>query len=132
MSYTKRTDIAAGPGETVVQLDTGDLVAVSCTRKRVPAGVAYHAKARAIDENGQPITTADGRPVVTELKHSVTAARVDELGDEAITRECLLAVLGEPVTGLFAWADILLSDASIRISLQAAQVSGHADVTAVL
>lgn len=132
MSYTKRTDIAAGPGETVVELDTGALVAASCTRKRVAAGVVYHAIARAIDASGDPVTLPDGRPVVTELKHSVSAARMEELGDDAIARECLLAVLGEPVTGLFAWPDVLLTGVSIRISLQASAVAGPADAGALL
>lgn len=132
MSYTKRTDIPAGDGETVVELDTGALVAASCTRKRVASGVAYHAMARAIDADGQPVTLPDGRPVATELKHSVSAARMEELGDDAIARECLLAVLGEPVTGLFAWPDVVLSEVSVRISLQAAGVAGAVDAGAVL
>ena len=132
MSYQKRTDIPAGPDETVVELDTGALVAASCTRKRVASGVAYHASARAIDADGQPVTLPDGRPVATELKHSVTAARMEELGDDAIARECLLAVLGEPVTGLFAWPDVVLSSVSLRISLQAAPVAGPVDAGAVL
>lgn len=132
MSYTKRTDLTAGPGETVVELDTGALVAASCTRKRVAAGVAYHAKAHAIDADGHQVTLPDGRPVVTELKHSVSAARMEELGDDAIARECLLAVLGEPVTGLFAWPDVVLTGVSLRISLQAATVAGPADAGALL
>lgn len=132
MTYIKRTEIPAGPDETVVQLDTGALVAASCTRKRVDAGVAYHAIARAIDTAGLPILLPDGRPVLTELKHSVTAARMEELGDDAIARECLLAVLGEPVTGLFPWPDVVLTGVSIRISLQAAAVAGPADAGALL
>lgn len=132
MSYTKRADLTADDGETVVQLDTGALAAVSCTRKRVDAGVAYHAVARAITEDGQPVTLPDGRAVRTELKHSVTAARMEELGDDAIARECLLAVLGEPVTGLFPWPDVVLSSVSLRISLQAATVTGPADAGALL
>lgn len=132
MTYIKRTDIPAGPDETVVQLDTGALVAASCTRKRVDAGVAYHATARAIDAAGQPILLPDGRPVATAFKHSVSAARMEELGDDAIARECLMVVLGEPVTGLFAWPDVVLTGVSLRISLQAATVSGPADASALL
>lgn len=132
MSYLKRTDITAGPDETVVELDTGALVAASCSRKRVAAGVAYHARARAIDAEGLPILLPDGRPVDTEMKHSVSAARMEELGDDAIARECLLAVLGEPVTGLFAWPDVVLSSVSLRISLMAAPVAGPADAGSIL
>ena len=132
MTYQKRTDIPAGDGETVVELDTGALVAASCTRKRVASGVVYHARARAIDAEGLPILLPDGRAVATELKHSVTAARMEELGDDAIARECLLAVLGEPVTCLFAWPDVVLSEVSVRISLQAAPFAGPVDAGAVL
>lgn len=132
MSYVKRTDITADAGETVVELDTGALVAASCSRKRVASGVAYHARARAIDAEGLPILLPDGRAVATELKHSVTAARMEELGDDAIARECLLAVLGEAVAGLFGWPDVVLTGISLRISLQAADVAGPADAGALL
>lgn len=132
MSYVKRDNIPAAPEETVVELDSGALAAVSCVRKRVDAGVSYHAKARAIHENGEPRTLPDGRPIVTEIKHSVTASRMGELGDDAIARECLLAVLGEPVAGLFGWPDVVLTGISLRISLQAADVAGPADAGALL
>lgn len=132
MTYIKRTDVPAGADETVVQLDTGALAAVSCTRKRVDAGVAYHAIARAISASGLPVLLPDGRPVRTEHKHTVTAGRMEELGDDAIARECLLAVLGEPITGLFPWPDVVLTGISLRISVQAAAVSGAADADAIL
>ena len=56
----------------------------------------------------------------------------DRLGQEAVNRECMLAVLGEPVQGLFRWSDILLSGQSIRVSIAAAAVVGPADPGAVL
>ena len=58
MSYEKVNGIPAAPNEQVVLLDSGDYVAVSCTLSRVPSGVAFHAKARAVDKGGMPILDA--------------------------------------------------------------------------
>lgn len=133
MSYEKRNDVPVAEGETAVELSpSGDLVAVSCTRKRVDQGVSYHAIARAVNADGTARTYPDGRLLQTAMKHGVPVGMVDQLTDDAITRECLLAVLGEPTQGLFAWADVNLSAWSIRISIAAAAVSGAADAGAVL
>jgi hypothetical protein len=132
MSYEKRTDITADAGETVVELDTGALVAAACNRKLVDAGVVHHATARALLPDGAPMLLPSGQPVVTQLKHSVPVGRIEELGDDTIARECLLAVLGEPLAGLFGWPDVVLTGVSIRISLQAATVAGPVDAGAVL
>ena len=140
MTYSKRNDIPVADGELAVELDTGALVAVRCDRKRVDAGVCYHAQARAIDAEGTQLADGSARPIVTEFKHSVPVDLVDTLGDDAITRECLLAVLGEPMTPrsdssgltMFAWPDAVLSGVSIRVSIAAAAVSGAADAAAVL
>ncbi len=131
MPYVKRSDIPVQAGEQAVELDTGALVAVCCDRKRVDAGVCYHAQARAVDEAGATLLYPDGRAIATALKHSVPAETVETLTDDAITRECLLVVLGEPVS-LFPWAPSLLASSSIRVSLAAAAVSGPADAGAVL
>lgn len=132
MSYTKREDVPVAEGETAVELDTGDIIAVSCIRKRVDQGVCYNAKARAIEADGTARTYQDGRLLETEMKHGVSVERVDVLTDDAITRECLLAVLGEPTQGLFGWADMNLLAWSIRVSISAAAVSGSADAGSVL
>lgn len=132
MAYTKRTDIPVSPGWLAVEIDTGELVAVQCERKRVDAGVCYHAQAQSIDEAGIPRLDFNGRPIATEFKHTAPTAQVDSVGDAAITRECLLAVLGEPTTGVIAWSPLLLSAASIRISLAAAPLSGPADADSLL
>lgn len=132
MSYTKRNDIPVADGEIGIELDTGDIIAVSCIRKRVDSGVCYNAKARAINADGTARAYPDGRLLETEMKHSVSVERVETLTDDAIARECLLAVLGEPLQGLFGWADVNLSAWSIRVSIAAAAVSGAADAGAVL
>ena len=132
MTYTKREDIPVAAGEIAVELDTGDLVAVSCNRKRVDAGVCYHAKARAVNADGTARTYPSGKLLETEFKHSVSVERVETLTDDAIARECMLATLGEPLQGLFGWSDVNLSAWSIRVSIAAAAVSGAADAGAVL
>lgn len=132
MSYTKRNDVPVAAGEIAVELDSGDIVAVACIRKRVDAGVCYHATARAIEADGTARLYPNGAPLQTGMKHGVSVERVETLTDDAIARECLLAVLGEPLQGLFAWSDVNLSAWSIRVSIAAAAVSGAADAGAVL
>lgn len=132
MSYTKREDVPASVGETVVELDTGDLVAVSCSSKRVDSGMVYFPQARALDADGLARVDADGRPIQTGFKHSVPIERVEALTHDAITRECLLLVLGEPLQGLFLWTDNMITGQSIRISIAASPLVGVADAGAVL
>lgn len=132
MSYTKRNDVPVAAGEIAVELDTGDIVAVACIRKRVDAGVCYHATARAIEADGTARLYPNGAPLEIAMKHGVSVERVETLTDDAIARECLLAVLGEPLQGLFAWSDVNLSAWSIRVSIAAAAVSGAADAGSVL
>lgn len=131
MSYTKRADVACRDGETVVELDTGALVAVACVRKRVSAGLCYHATARAIDEDALPVLDPQGRAIATEFKLSLPIDKVEEHADPAITREMLFAVLGEPVA-VFPWSENTLAEVNIRVSLAAAAYSGQADAGAAL
>lgn len=130
MTYQKREDVPAGAGEQVVELDNGALVATSCTRARVATGVAFRAKARAIDEMGNQVLDAEGRVVATEFSHVAPVSVVEAEGPDDIARDCLLAVLGEPVEK--PWADVLLCSVSIRVSLAAAPISGPVDAGAVL
>lgn len=130
MSYIKRDDVPCQAEEQVVQLDTGELVATSCRCERVAMGLSFHALARAIDETGEAVPDAVGRPVRTEFKHVVPVSLVEQESANAIARDCLLAVLGEPVTR--PWADVLLAGVSIRVSLAAAPMTGPVDVSGVL
>lgn len=132
MAYTKRDDVPVSEGEIAVELDTGDLVAVSCLRKRIESGLCYNAKARAIEVDGTARTYPSGMLLVTEMKHSALMERVEVLTDPEIAKECMLAVLGEPLQGLFSWSEVNLASWSIRISIAAAAVSGPADAGAVL
>lgn len=132
MSYIKRDNIPVLAGEIAVELDTGDIVAVACNRKRVDYGVCYHATARAIESDGTARKYPNGSLLQTAMKHPVQVERVDTLTDDAIARECMFAVMGEPLADLFRWSDVNLSAWSIRVSIAASQVSGDADAGAVL
>lgn len=116
MTYTKREDITAGPGETVVELDTGELVAVSCNREAAGARVRFHARARVLQ-------TA----LATEFRHGALTAGLDV---DSVSLQCLRAVLGEPVT--LPLAERVLAEVSIRSRIAADAMAGQVDAGAVL
>lgn len=126
MTYTKRDDLTAQSGETVVQLDTGPLVAVSCERKLLGDRISFHTRARVVGDDGRPVLGSDGNPVIREFKHSTQVG----VEPDEVTRQCLLAALGEPCE-LGVSASVTASY-SIRVALDAAQVVGAADAGAVL
>lgn len=115
MAYTKRTDIPAQPGETVVELDTGELVAVSCTRELRGDRLAFHVRARHLDS--------------TAMREFVHTAPPDGDADDT-ARQCLLAALGEPNTLLLSTA--VEASYSIRVAIAHAQNVGPVDAGAVL
>jgi hypothetical protein len=101
MSYEKKLDQEGlRDGEVCVMLDTGALVAVSCFVKRQinTHNPVYCATARALDNTGEPLRDAHGYVVETSIRHSACDQEVQETGDEALRRECMLLVLGEPAT----------------------------------
>lgn len=137
MTYLKRADIPVMAGELAVELPGAGFAAVRCDRKRVDSGIAYHPQARAITEEGAQVLDARGQPIVTETKHTAPMDQVERIGDDAIARECMLLVLGEPLTPvgdgtLIRWADTTISGCSLRVSIAAAAVAGPADAGAVL
>lgn len=126
MTYTLRPDITARDGERVVELDTGDLIAVSCAVERSATGVLLHARARAIDADCSPVLDALGNPVETTYMHNVAVERMDP----DLPRDCMLAVLGEPVSR--QWSERAMAKASIRVSLAVAPLVGQVDAGSVL
>lgn len=131
MAYTKRDDIPGGPGEQVVELDRGDLIAVSCDRTRTEAAIVFRACARAIDEGGAAVLDIDKKPVQTGFSHTVDIPTINERGADACARECLLVVLGE-TPELFDWQPPHLAANSIRVALDHAQIGGPVDAGGVL
>lgn len=128
MSYEKREDILGEPGEQVVQLDDGALVAVRCTRAVQGGLILFAGQARAIDEAGSTLIGLDGAPIVRRLSHNDrNATRAD-----AVARDCLLAMLGEPPQTV-AWGDQYLLDVSIRQAIALASIlPGAVDAAGVL
>ena len=132
MTYTKRTDVPAEPGETVMALDTGLLVAVSCRCKLLLDNrMCFHALARAIDEDGVPLLDAGGNPIVREFKHSAPVG----VDSETMARDCMLAVLGEKTPedlNPLGMRDAVLARYNIRLAVEAAPAVGQVDAGAVL
>lgn len=117
MTYIKREDLAGEPGEQVVELDDGSLVAVSCAREVQAGLIRYAGRARAISADGVTLVGLDGRAVVRELAHSDrNAARAD-----AVARDCLLALLGEQPE-VVAWGSQYLLDVSVRQAMALATI----------
>ncbi len=128
MSYNKRTDIPVHAGEQAVELDDGNLVAVSCTQSTTSGRVQYAARARAIDAAGVALTDAAGQPIERQLSHSdANATRAS-----AVAKDCLLAVMGEPPETV-EWGAQYLLDVSIRQAIALAQLpTGAVDAAAAL
>jgi hypothetical protein len=84
--------------ETAVELDDGSFVAVSVVPRWLPngAGVDFAAVARAIEEDGTAIVCPFGQQVGSTFNFNAGPLLVEELGVDAIAKEVLLAVLGEP------------------------------------
>lgn len=131
MSYTKRQDIPVKPGETVVELDSGQAVAVACTaaRDHVSNDLVFEVTARWVDEAGVTRLDSSGREVQTTYSHRSTASEVDALTTPTITKECLLLVLGESLTEnpdhpevtIIPWSSELVTQCSIRNAIASAQ-----------
>lgn len=128
MSYVKKDGVPVDAGQTVVELDTGDLVAVVCTRTLQGGQILFRGQARAISDVGVPLVGADGSAIEREFQHSdPRPAKADE-----VARDVLLALLGEKPQ-LVVWSDQVLLDVSIRQALALAKFNtGAVDASAVL
>lgn len=137
MAYEKQTDITCADAEIVVKLlDSDDLVAVQCTTSRNPDSnmSLFIPAARWIDEQGATQVDGGGRNVATVKTLSMSPADVNRLGADAVVKECLLLVLGEPLTAdpsvegatLLRWSDDVVAQCSIRNAIAAARVSAPA------
>lgn len=127
MSYTKVDGIPCRSGEVVVQLDTGDYVAVSSSRERGGVGLLFRASARAVNEDGSQRHDANGKPIESILSYAMETALVDDA--DSVSRDCILAVLGEHVE---RWDEKWKAGVSIRTGLQAAPMSGPVDAGSLI
>lgn len=138
MSYTKTSPQPPNlqPGETAVTLDDGTIVAVSAQSvpqaNNAPSFVS--ATARAINADGTPRMDAAGAPITMEFRMTPSAEQANDATQlAAVTKDCMMAVLGEPVTIL---TDPIhanaLANASIRNRLAALAAAGSVDAGALL
>jgi hypothetical protein len=98
MSYKKRDNFNTGiPGETVIELEDGSLVAVSCEGERcgISQNHVFVLRGRWIDDHGQTLKDKQNKDVTTEYRHSAQAAYVKVYGIDRLRRACLKAVIGE-------------------------------------
>ncbi|WP_372382118.1 hypothetical protein ACCQ12_15145 [Xanthomonas sp. NCPPB 1068] len=127
MSYSKRDDVPVRLLEAAIELDAGILVAVMCTRAAAGAVIIFSASARAIHPDGSAQLSALGIPIETSLTHQGR----DAATADAVARDCLLAVLGEPVS-VVQWGEDLLRDVSIRNAISINNVTSTVDAAQVL
>lgn len=126
------------PDEIGVELDSGERLAASCvvtSRDYGAQSLTLLTSARVLTADGG--TAADqGRDpahVATQWSHTATLAQIERAGGlDALRRDCLRAVLGEPPLAIVDGAavlllpDVLLAQISIRSAIQAAAVIGAA------
>lgn len=139
MSYTKTDPQPAGlnPDETAVTLDDGSIVAVSAgvTPQANGAPSVILALARAIRADGNAVTDAQGQPVTSTFPFTPSAEQAnDPTQFAAAQKDCLMAVLGEPVTTILTDPihAAALANASIRNRLAALAIAGPVDAAALL
>lgn len=140
MSYLKplQTTFAANlmPDEFVVTLDTGQNVAV-CSQSARLAGntLQVTAAARQVDAAGLTLDDGNGHLIQSSMAHSFDVASVTAYGAPALTKDCLLLVLGEPTVVFGATPGLPPMDASARDAYSirhAIAAATHAGATANL
>lgn len=138
MSYTKITAPAGlNPDESAVTLDTGETIAVSVTLVPQPnnAPSFVDANARQINTDGTAKLDAAGEAITTEFRYTPPPSEAnDPTALAAVQKDCLMAVLGEPLTGLLS--DPIhagaIANCSIRNRIAALAVAGPVDAGALL
>lgn len=133
MSYIKKPNIPARDGEMVVRLDDGNYVAVQCqaAADAVTQRVVFGPSARLVDSTGEPRQSSTQRPIETQATIPISASEVDRLTATAVVRECLLLVLGEPLTAdpdhggltIIPWSSDFITQCSIRSAIAAASLT---------
>ncbi len=119
------------PDEVLLSLDSGEYVAasVSAYRTEHTGGRTIAGHVRWLSSDGQLMTDALNRPVLSQFTHTASIGHIESLGEPAIKREILLMLLGEPPTlfggdPIIRWPDEVRSGASIRSAIASAQFEG--------
>lgn len=126
MSYERIENVPVMTNEIAVILDTGDIVAISINRSVYGSRMVFSGMARCVNEDGSERYNRSGIPIRSELKHTDPRA---PLADE-ILKDCLLALLGEPIQ-IMEWGNQWLLDVSIRQAISVSMI-GHVDPSKII
>lgn len=129
-------------GETAVQLDSGDYIAVGvdirrCTIEQSPT---YYVTARAINpSDGSTKLDPHGAEIKTSATHKTNDTELAALTENGVIKECVLLALGEPPTldgsgnPVIPWSQELRDSASVRRAISSAAIAGPVqDLAAIL
>lgn len=100
MAYKKRPEITTDvPGESVVELADGALVAVAIKhlRSEITQAPVFEVTARWVDGTGETLKDAHGKPVAITHRHHSTQAEVEKHSLARLQKACLFLVLGEEI-----------------------------------
>lgn len=137
MAYTLLDPQPSNLTGTEVALDLGGgvFVAVSVTPTWLSngAGVGFTGSARVIDAEGVAQTCPNGQAIESYIGHTADAPTVQALGVPTISKECLLALLGEPLTpDTVHWSDEFLLNTSIRHAVTSAAATAPSSAASLL
>jgi hypothetical protein len=129
--YSKpdQSGFALSEHETVVKLDTGDLVAVTVEGFVEPhsGNPVVGISARVVNEAGNAVLDANGQPIRSAFRHASNHHEVEAVGGiDALRRILVMAVLGEDTAPLFKDPihATVLEHYSIRTNLASALHAG--------
>jgi hypothetical protein len=115
------------PDETLVELDTGERIAVSVELEWQPnsQGVTLTGYARHVEDDGTTKTAPDGKHVEVGTSHGFTQEDVAAYGIDALMAEVARVMLGEPPVlmnnedggPVLAVAEVIRSQSSVRAAL---------------
>lgn len=140
MSYTKPDQAAftqLNPGEFVVNLDSGESVAVHAESsiEAISGNPVVHAWTRVVNPDGSDKLDGQGQPMHSAFSHCSNMTEVTNVGGIPVIQKCaMMAILGEPTTPL--WTDPIhastLESASIRTNILSSFHAGKVDVSTLI
>ncbi len=135
MAYAKITNQAPfaanlkAPGEIVLQLDTGQLIAVRARVdvQRGSGSATLFCDARLVNADGTDKLDANGKDITSSFSHTTSKVGIDAAGGRGpMMKLCIMALLGESTGPL--WNDAVhaefLDHANIRTTIASALTAG--------